>query len=724
MSEKSDNRGQRIGWQAGLGVLLFLSWHYVGGLLRLANQSGGMETKFSRLAVEEHRAYLIGQNLLVLIAYAIIGLAAWMIVVPVVSSLRRKWKSKPGWREVTVAFGSCVLVHGYFMFRLIHSRPYFTGDAVFGDWYYQILDWPPEVMQPAINAIVFVVLPWVVFAAIALWWWTRFGKAGRAVMVLLLVSLMAISLWKPAQAGAAGVAEAGKKPMNVLIIGSDSLRGDRLGYSGYVPGRSDGAAAAGVSPFIDEWVKNSAVFDNCRTPIGSTLESGISMMSSTYPHSHGIRQMFASREDVDAMNKRVVPLAQLLAEKGYDTAAIGDWCAGYYELAPLGFEDIEVSSFDSFRIYMSQAVFLSHFVVPLYFDNELGYELFPQIRSFAQFVTPEVVTERVEERVAEQAASGRPFIWHVFYSSNHLPYRAAEPYCRMFSDPDYSGKNATGVDFDIDQFIGGTDVENKWSALPQEEARQIRALYDGCTRQFDECFRRILAALEANGLKDDTIVVLTADHGDDLYEPGVTLGHGLSFNGAGHSLHVPLAIHVPGQGAFRFDQQVRTIDIAPTLAELTGLDLPTSWEGRSLAPWLEDPETAEDLPYYGETQFPFIQLKVAGIERPELPPMDELTLIDSDFNFQFVLKEEYRERVVEAKQRCLRTRDWKLVCTPTVEGSRHFGLFHLPSDPDCLKDVAKDHPEVLESMSRALERWIDEKTETPIEEIFPEGSEA
>ncbi|MFC7336507.1 sulfatase [Haloferula chungangensis] len=711
-----------MGWKVALGVLLFLSFHYASGLWRLANQSGGMETKFSRLAVDEHRAYLIGQNLLVLVAYAILAVAAWLIVMPLVSSLRRKSPSMPGWREVALACASCALIHGYFMFRLMHSRPYFTSDAAFGDWYYRILDWPPEAIQAEINAVLFEILPWAVLAAVVVWWWRQCGKTGRLAMAALMVAGITLSFWRPAQAELIQNAGSGKKPMNVLMVGSDSLRGDRLGYAGYAPERKDGPAADGVSPAIDAWARDAVVFDNCRTSMGSTLESNISMMSSTYPHTHGIRQMFASREEVDAMNARVTPLARLLAEKGYDTAAVGDWCAGFYELAPLGFEDIEVSSFDSFRIYMSQAVFLSHFVVPLYFDNELGYELFPQIRSFAQFVTPEVVTERVEDRVAAQAASGRPFFWHVFYSSNHLPFRAAEPYCRMFADPSYSGKNATGVDFDIDQFIGGTDVEDKWSALPEAEAQQIRALYDGCTRQFDECFRRILAALDEHGLKENTIVVLTADHGDDLYEPGVTLGHGLSFNGAGHSFHVPLAIYLPGQGPLRFDEQVRTIDIAPTLADLTGVTVPPEWEGRSLVPWIEDPEAAHDRPYFGETQFPFIQLKVPGIERPHLPPMDELTVIDSDFNFQFVLKDEYREKVVEAKQRCLRSREWKLVCTPTIEGTRHFTLFHLPTDPECLRDVAGEHPQVMERMRRALERWIDEKMETPLEAIFPESA--
>ncbi|MGB6222332.1 sulfatase family protein [Haloferula sp.] len=717
----SEQKQTGIAWRVALGVLLFLGWNYASGLWRLANQSGGMETKFSRLAVEEHRAYLIGQNLLVLVAYAILGVVAWLIVMPLVSEWRKRWKRELGWREVAVALGGCILIHGYFMFRLIHSRPYFTGDATFGDWYYQILEWPPEVLQPVINGFLFVALPWIAGALVCFWWWKRSGKPGRAVMLLLLIVGLVVSVWKPSRGEAATIEEGSEKPMNVLIIGSDSLRGDRLGFAGYTPERKDGEAAGGVSPSIDAWARDAIVFDQCRTSMGSTLESSISMMSSTYPHSHGIRQMFASREEVDAMNQRVIPLAKLLADKGYDTAALGDWCAGFYELAPLGFEEIEVSSFDSFRIYMSQAVFLSHFVVPLYFDNAVGYRLFPQIRSFAQFVTPDVVTERVEERLAEQASSGRPFFWHVFYSSNHLPYRAAEPYCRMFSDPNYSGKNATGVDFDIDQFIGGTDVEDKWSALPEVEVRQIGALYDGCTRQFDDCFRRIIEALDAHGLKDNTIVVLTADHGDDLYEPRVTLGHGLSFNGAGHSFHVPLAFHVPGRGALRFDEQVRTLDIAPTLADLTGVEVPPEWEGRSLVPWMDDPEAAEELPFYGETQFPFIQLKVEGIERPHLPPMDELTLIDPDFNFQFVLKEEYREKVLAAKQYCLRARGWKLVCTPTAEGTRHFELFDTKTDPNCLQEISAKHPALLHPMIRALERWIDEQEETPVSEIFADG---
>jgi arylsulfatase A-like enzyme len=359
--------------------------------------------------------------------------------------------------------------------------------------------------------------------------------------------------------------------------------------------------------------------------------------------------------------------------------------------------------------------------VPLYFDNALGYRVFPQLKSFAQFVTPEVVTKRVEQRLASVASKGKPFFWHVFYSCNHLPYRSAEPYVSMFADPTYRGPNRNGVDFDIDEFIGGTDLESKWKALPPAEIHQIRALYDGCTRQLDDCVAKILSALARHQLEDNTIVIITSDHGDDLYENGVTLGHGLTFNGANHANRVPMIVHLPGATPRVISEAVRLVDVAPTIADLVGIPHAPDWEGQSFASWLRGEETPVNRPFYGETGFPFIQFSVPGVTRPRLPPMDEMTFIDKTFNYQFVLKSEYREALVNAKQRCLRTANWKLVCTPTADGGRHFGLFDNRKDPDGEHNIAESRPEVLAPMRQALERWMDERIETPISGIFPDG---
>ena len=713
-----DERATAGSWPVLAGVAAFLCLQFGLSLWKLAGSAGGMMNKFSALARDEYLGFLIRQNLWVLAAYLVLAVVALFLARPVVSLWTRRSRRRGAVAVALRGFAVAAAMHAFCTLRLTMTRPYFLNEVEFGHWYYRIFEFP-EPVRPAALFVIFTLLPWVFLAAVVGWHVRRHGRPAWWLAGAMGLAVAAFMVRGAPVHRAPREASASSRLPNVLVIGSDSLRGDLLGCAGYQPGRRDGPAAAGVSPNIDALAGEGVRFERCFTSIASTIESGVQTMTSSYPHTHGIRQMYPDRETVEAANRRTVPLARLLREKGYHTAAIGDWCAGYYEVTPLGFEHISVSSFDNFKIYMSQAVLMAHFVVPLYFDNALGHRIFPQIRSFAQFVTPEVVTGRVLDGLEERARDGRPFFWHVFYSCNHLPYRSKEPYVSMFSDPDYRGPNRNGVDFDIDAFIGGTDLESKWKALPPEEIRQVRALYDGCTRLFDDCVGEILGALDRLGLKDDTIVIVTSDHGDDLYEPGVTLGHGLTFNGGLYANRVPMILRVPGVEPAVIPETVRLIDLAPTIAELLEVPAPPEWEGRSFAAWLNGRATPIHRPFYGETGFPFIQFTVPGVVRPELPPMDELTWIDESYNYHFVLKPEYRERLVAAKQRCLATRDWKLVCTPAADGSRHFGLFHLATDPDGMRDVAAGHPEVLRPMRAALERWMDEREETPIGEIFP-----
>lgn len=702
-------------------MLVFLTIQYGLALWQLAHATGGMTNKFSALARNQYQGFIVLQNLRMLVAYALLALVATILAMPLVSYWTRRSIYQHGIIIALRSFAVAMVMHAYCTLRLMKTRPYFLDEAEFGRWYYKALDWLPEAIKPHGLFFLFTLLP-LTFIGLSLAWHIhrrgRMGWLATAIIATTIASGFGIQSFTRLPPSPT---TSNSRPANIIIIGSDSLRGDRLGCAGYRPQRTDGPAAAGVSPAIDALAEKSIRFERCYTSIASTLESGVQLMSSQYPQSHGIRQMYPDRATVEATRKRIVPFADLLRERGYDTEVIGDWCAGYYEVIPLGFNQISVSSYDNFKIYMSQAVVMAHFVVPLYFDNPLGYQIFPQLRSFAQFVTPKVVTTRVEEHLAAAAKKSQPFFWHVFYSCNHLPYRSQEPYVSMFADPSYQGRNRSGVDFDIDAFIGGTDLESKWKALPSKEITQIRALYDGCTRQFDDCVGKILAAIERNGLADKTIVIITADHGDDLYEPGVTLGHGLTFNGGLHANHVPMIVHIPGQGPKVIAESVRMIDVIPTLADLTGTAKSSTWQGQSFASWIQGTSTPVHRPFYGETGFPFIQFRVAGATRPKLPPMDECIRIDPDYNYQFVLKQEYQERLIQAKQRCLRTRNWKLVCTPTAAGSRHYGLFCLATDPDGQKDLAASRPEVLAPMRAALDQWMDAKSETPIINIFPMG---
>lgn len=711
---------QRIEFRLALvGAGFFCLVQYCLALVRLGASSGAMENKFSALARDKYLGFLIGQNLQVLLAYVILAFVFALVLQPLASLLCRRYPiRKDCWRIVIVTVGA-FLIHGYFMLRLVETRPYFLGDEKYGLWF-KSLDAIPQSIKPALFLSLFTLLP-LAIAAYAVWWHLAKQRLpGKIAVGSIVLAGIGFTAWKSGLLLKTGNATVAASRPNVIIIGSDSLRSDRLGCNGYKPRRKDGLAAGGVSPRIDALAAHSVNLENCFTPIASTLESNTSLMSSQYPHTHGLRHMYPDEETVAATKAEITPLAPILAAKGYDTAAFGDWCAGFYQLMPLGIGHVSVSNFDNFKIYMSQAVVMAHFVIPLYFDHPLGYAVFPQLGSFANFVTPEVVTNRVKDRMGEVAKSGQPFFWHVFYSCNHLPYRSPAPYSNMFADADYAGPNKSGVDFDIDSFIGGTDLENKWKALPEKEILQIRDLYDGCTRQFDDNVGKILDALKANGLDKSTIVLITADHGDNLYEEGVTLGHGLTFNGGVQANHVPLVFHLPGAETRKIGAHVRTIDIAPTIADLLGAEKPATWEGKSFAPWLDGSEQPTSRAFYGETGFPFVQFRVPGIERPKLPPMDGMTGIDDTFNYQFVLKKEWQAPLVAAKQRCLMTDDWKLICTPAADGTRHFALFSRTPDIYSEKDVAAENPEIQAKMKTALEKWIDEKVETPAERIFSE----
>ncbi len=305
------------------------------------------------------------------------------------------------------------------------------------------------------------------------------------------------------------------------------------------------------------------------------------------------------------MNRHSPALANILAQNGYDTAVLGDWCAAIFNEVPLGFEDVEVAPFDSFRIWLSEAVYLSHPVVPMYFDNEFGYWLFPKLKSFAHYLRPEVVTDRAIAKLDEQKRKGSPFFMTVFCGTNHFAYHAPYPYYQKWSDPEYKGPNKFQVKFDINAFTTRTDWDQDYAELDAKERQHVIDLYDGCVSQFDDCVGRILERLKHNGQLENTIVIVTSDHGEDLFEPGSTLCHGVSFNGGDQGNRVPAIVHVPGEEAKIVSKIVRNIDLAPTLLDLLDLGGHPQFEGKSLAPYVRGEQSDLGLAFYGETSYPF-----------------------------------------------------------------------------------------------------------------------
>jgi arylsulfatase A-like enzyme len=146
---------------------------------------------------------------------------------------------------------------------------------------------------------------------------------------------------------------------------------------------------------------------------------------------------------------------------------------------------------------------------------------------------------------------------------------------------------------------------------------QITALYDGCVRMFDDSVGRVVAELEKQGLMDDTIILITGDHGDDLFEPNCTFGHGTTFNGGDQANHVPAIFHIPGvEEAAAHTQITRTLDFAPTLLDLVGappehaLSRARAWRRSSVAR-----RRASDLAYFGESSYLFFRARFPARSR-------------------------------------------------------------------------------------------------------------
>lgn len=699
-----------------LGTLV--AW-YLSAVLSFAGNTYGFNNRFTEVAIKTHWWYLLWSNVVVLKGYLLVAIGYVALIYPLVL-LWSRVQPFGQWGVVWRAALFAGVLYGFFIVRLMLEKPYFGDYRYLEGWYYAIGAWCGKGVQGLVHGFIVHVFPSLtVVVAIAFYASEMRRWFGRAAKPLLFSVMSVVALMAVFAVSGYGVSRdispktdplAKAKPKNILIIASDSLRADHLSCNGY---------HRPTTPSIDKLAEQGINFSKCMTPIASTLESLTTMFSSQYPHTHGIYHMFPNRAMVDKANKESPSLAGTLRNHGYDTAVIGDWCACGFNELPMGFEDITVSDFDNFRVYMSEVVYLHHQILPLFFDNRVGHMLFPKLRSFANYMTPDVVTDQVIDRLKKRAEDDKPFLMFAFYSCTHLPYKTPRQYAELWGDPKYDGPHDHELALNVDEFIGGTDINEKWSKFPPKEVQRINDLYDGCVRMFDDCVGRIVASVEEQGLMDDTVILVTGDHGDDLFEPNVTFGHGLTFNGGDQSNNVPAVFHVPGleKKGRKLDRIVRTIDFAPTVCELVGVPADKRFEGKSLVPYINGTSQDESLAFYGETSYLFFRRKIPGEKPLHIPPMDETTFIDPDFDFHFVLKDKFQDAVLQTKERAVRTQRFKFVVTPG-EDRPIMRLFDLNSDPHCERDVKASFPDVTERMRLALEKWTKEKKESSIRDIF------
>lgn len=266
-------------------------------------------------------------------------------------------------------------------------------------------------------------------------------------------------------------------------------------------------------------------------------------------------------------------------------------------------------------------------------------------------------------RWIEEETGDRPFLLWYHYRYLHLPYAPGETGPEATRPPPSEA---------IRRVMTETVIPRGSVSFSPEERRAVRSLYDRQVRELDRFVRTLVETLEARGLLGNTLLAITADHGEELFDHGF-IGHAST---AVHAtlydevLRIPLLLHAPSRirAGVRVARPVRQVDVLPTLLELAGLPVPDGLHGVSLVPCIRGGSGAPASPALSESV-------LGGYQ--STPEQLSVTL------------------------RSIRTREWKLICRqePAGEPCR---LFDLRNDPGEARDLARVLPERTARMRREL----------------------
>ena len=327
---------------------------------------------------------------------------------------------------------------------------------------------------------------------------------------------------------------------NILLVSIDSLRPDHLGCYGY---------GKPTSPFIDSLAAEGLLFENALSTTSWTLPAHAALFTGLRDSVHGLV------DNGRSLNAEHSTLAEVLSAGGYRTAG---FYGGPYLHPVFGVGQ----GFETYVNCMSQ--------------SELGEEvrqeaMLPDSRSHTDVTGP-----RTRQAVARWAAAtvedARPYFLFVHLWDVHYDYTAPEEYVRMF-DEGYVGE------------VDGRLMSNPaiHGEMSERDLEHLLALYDAEIRFTDDVLRGLLQDLGALGMLENTLVVLTSDHGEEFFEHRQK-GHNKSLYD--EVLRVPLILHWPGEipAGARTQLQVQLIDLMPTLIATTKVAALGSVQGRDLSP--------------------------------------------------------------------------------------------------------------------------------------------
>lgn len=345
---------------------------------------------------------------------------------------------------------------------------------------------------------------------------------------------------------------------NIILVVCDALRADRVGaLRNNVP----------LMPNLQNFADSSWNYTNTRVQATWTKPSMATIFTSLYPETHqvlyGIHDTIYEGQPprADVLPDSLETMASFLRTNEYATAGIQ---TNANINAAFGFDQ----GFDSYTFHK-----------------------YPEYRA----------TQVTNEAIATLETLRPPFFLYAHYMDPHAPYDPPVSFRKKIgpepelTETDRDLMKDYGASY-IDRILYeiGLTNERAFGNLSKAGEAYIEYCYDGETLYLDSELARLMSYVKEN--LPNTIVVITADHGEELWDHG-SIGHAKTVYE--ELTRVPLIIQVPGEPPRVIDAPVETVDILPTIAALLGMEPRTGWQGRNIS----NPESLDtERPIYSSTQ--------------------------------------------------------------------------------------------------------------------------
>jgi arylsulfatase A-like enzyme len=410
---------------------------------------------------------------------------------------------------------------------------------------------------------------------------------------------------------------------HVIVISMDTARADHFGFMGN---------AEAKTPRLDALAGESIVFTDCMTAVPTTLASHTTLFTGKYPHRHGTPRNGYTVNEANEM------LPEVLKEAGFSTAG---FAASFALESRFGF----AQGFDHY----DEA-----------FDILAGESDVDQNQRAA-----EKVTDAVTGYLDAEGVPDRLFLF-VHYFDPHRPYAAPAPYDRTF---DARGREGLASVMTLRKDVTMSRDER------MAHARRQGLQYASEIAYMDFHIGRLLDDLRGRGVLDDALLMVTSDHGENMWDHYMRFDHGNTVFQS--TVHTVCMYRLPGaaRGGSRVDRLVGNVDIMPTVLGYLGIDAPEGMDGERI-----------DL------------LDGAGPSR-EIARFSQASKPHGDL-------EKNAKWTNIRKSRCIRKGNYKYIQNPHL-GSEE--LYDLESDPgeqsNLLAEPTREIVDLMAGLRRELELW-------------------